>query len=306
MATEVTETPVDRRHLLRGGAVLAGAAGIAALGAVAAPSASAADGAPVVQGADQTESTTTTLRIDAGEAAGDPSNAALALGNNDGPSLALQPLGADWQGDLAEGQIANTVLGPYIGIDDYQGALSTGWLVTNFDLGAVPVAVAVTPQRVADTRTADGRTGILATSPNAFDTQHRLVAGAWMDVAVSAADSDYSIESVFLNLTVTGPLAPGFLKLYTPGTDKPPTSNLNYTTGQNICNGSFVPASVIDTYYAVRIFTSKTTHVVVDLTGVTISDVPGPAGQPNRALAKRARRSRAARRPASSLGKARR
>lgn len=302
MATEVTETPVDRRHLLRGGAVLAGAAGIAALGAVAAPSASATDGAAVLQGRDNEGTATTTIGIGP-EGTGNQTNAALALGNDDGPSLALQPLGADWQGDLEEGQIANTVIGPYIGLDDYNGELSTGWLVTNFDLGAVPVAVAVTPQRVADTRTADGREGILATSPNAFDSQHRLVAGAWMDVAVTNADSDYSVESVFVNLTVTGPLAPGFLKLYVPGTEKPPTSNLNYATGQIICNGSFVPAGVVDTYYAVRIFTSKTTHVVVDLTGLTISDVPGPAGTLNRQATKQVRRSRAARRPMSSVGR---
>jgi len=303
MGSEVTEVALGRRNLLRGGAVLAGAAGVAALGAVAAPKASALDGAPVLQGLDNTATTTTALRID--EPGGGP-DAALELGNDNGPSLQLQALAEDWEGSLDMGEIANTTLGPLIGVNGFDNDLSTGYLATNFDLAAISVAYAITPARVLDTRSAGGRSGIVRTSTGALDGNGRLKAGAWIDVAIDPADENFTLESVFVNLTAVAPLAGGFLSAYVPGV-RPNTSTLNVAAGQILANGAFVGVGVFEEVFAVRVFSSTTTHVLLDLTGVTINDVPGPvAGAAARKSPAQVRRSRVARRSVRVLGRGRR
>jgi len=304
MATEVTETDLNRRNLLRGGAVLAGAAGIAALGAVGAPTASAADGLPVLQGEDQSATDTTALRIDEPGGGEDPT---LALYNADGPSLFLQPLAFDWPGDLQLGEIANTEIGPSIGLEDFEGDLTVGYLATNFDLGALPLAVAITPQRLADTRTVAGREGIVrSSSSSALDSSNRLTAGSWIDIAVAAADGPNTVDSVFVNLTVVDSQRAGYITAYPPG-GRPATSTVNFAKGQIVANGAFIQTGVFETTFVIRVFAHDTTHVVVDLTGVTISEVPGPAGtlQAAKKTAQKRRKARAAKRPLPAFGRRR-
>ena len=100
------DRPLDRRFLIRGGAVLAGAAGVTAIGAAIAPTkADAADGDSVTLGEANDATSTTSIRIDGTDGGAD---AALTLQNANGPSLALQPLDEDWDGPLEVGEIANT------------------------------------------------------------------------------------------------------------------------------------------------------------------------------------------------------
>ena len=304
MATDVTETAVGRRNLLRGGAVLAGAAGVAALGAVSAPRASAADGDPVVQGEENAATSTTSLRIGDPDGGADPT---LALGNNDGPSLQLQALAGDWDGTLELGEIANTTLGPLIGVNDFDNQLATGYLATNFDLASISVAYAITPVRVLDTRTAGGRAGIVRTSTGALDANNRLKAGGWIDVGLTPADQNFTVESAFVNLTAVAPVAAGFLSVYVPGA-RPNTSTLNVMARQTLANGAFVGVDVVEDTFAVRIFSSTTTHVLLDLTGVSLNDVPGPGATPaaRKASSAQVRRARVARRPVRVLARSRR
>jgi hypothetical protein len=45
---------------------------------------------------------------------------------------------------------------------------------------------------------------------------------------------------VLINLTVTGPRAPGYLTAYPCGPTRPPTSNLNFAIGQLISGAAMV------------------------------------------------------------------
>jgi hypothetical protein len=250
----------SRRWLLRSGLLAAGAAGVAA--ATTLP-AQAADGDAVVIGQSNTGDATTTLTI------GDGAEPTLALENGDGPSLYLQPLVADFAPELALGEIANTSLGPILGVDTTVGQATT-FLATGIDLADLPTPYALPkPIRVLDTRTATGRSRIVRTSPNPFDSRFRLVPGAWLDVEIALQEADAEIPAANLNLTVTGSDAAGYASVYPPG-DFPGTSTLNWAARQTIANHAFIATGIVLGRFAVRVRTNAATHVVLDLTGVTI------------------------------------
>ncbi len=300
MTTDQPDQSLGRRHLLRGGAVLAGAAGLTAIASVTAPTASAADGDPVRLADINSASTRTTIQSNN---SGQPT---LGLQNDDGPSLYLQVLPSEWNGDLAVGEIANTQYGPMIGVDygDGDGPQKT-FLTTALDIDSLALPIATAPVRVLDTRSAGGRTGIVRrSSTGALDSSGRLTSGSWIDVAVDAADATYSLEAAFLNLTVTGSLGSGFLTAYPPGV-KPSASTLNYTKGQTIANGCFVQVGVAGGAFVVRLAASATTHVIADLTGATVAFVPGPAAAVAARTANAPRR-RVLRKPLAKLGRSRR
>ncbi len=302
MTTEISETGVNRRYLLRGGAVLAGAAGIAAIGAVKAPSASAADGQFAVVGQPNTEESSMTLRIDG--VAGGP-DAALQLLNANGPSLELEALDSDWDGDLEIGEILNTTTGPLVGLEDFEGEPATGYLATNFDLDMMPITFPVLNERLVDTRSPGLRAGIVQSSTAAFDASGRLKAGAWMDIAVAPTEELFTFGA-FVNLLVVGPLASGYAFAYYPDT-RPLGSSVNFARGETVSNAAFVALGVVGDYFAFRVFTRATTHVVVDLSGLVASSVPGPgSGVGARVAARQGRRAGAARRRIQAVGKSRR
>jgi hypothetical protein len=70
--------------------------------------------------------------------------------------------------------------------------------------------------------------------------------------------------AVVLNVTVTEPTGAGYVTVYPCGTDTPGTSNLNYTPGQTIAN---TVIAKIGTDGKICIYTSTTTHLVIDLNG---------------------------------------
>ena len=123
------EHTVNRRHLLRGGAVLAGAAGATVIGAALVPTAAnAAYGANLVIGSETDAGETATgLTISPGEAP------ALILTNTDGPSLRLTPVGDAFDGGVEVGDIVNTDFGPLIGVD-YGDDTDLDILATGLDL----------------------------------------------------------------------------------------------------------------------------------------------------------------------------
>jgi hypothetical protein len=269
MADDRTARPVDRRLLLRGGAVLAGAAGVSAVGAALAPvKAEAADGQFAVMGTTNTSASPTGLAIEDG---GSATSSALSLVNPIGPTLELTPASSGYNGELRLGQIANTRTGPDIGVDHGQGT-QTSWLATGLDLDQIPISIAVLPQRLVDTRTEAGRGGIRHTSADAFDSSFRLKAGAFLDVGIIAV-TYFGLEAAFVNITATGSDRLGYLTAYPPG-ERPLASMVNYGANQSIANGGFIAAGVATEdpdFYVIRIYATAAVHVVVDLTGASVT-----------------------------------
>ena len=86
----------------------------------------------------------------------------------------------------------------------------------------------VAPCRVVDSRQAGGVPTLPGGSTNVF------AIGGHCGVPVGA-------KAVALNVTVINPLSDGFLTLYPPGTARPPTSAINYRTGQVRANNATIP-----------------------------------------------------------------
>ena len=288
---EDKQPSVRRRSLLRGGAVLAGA-GLAGT-AMAQPAAAAAV-PPVGLGSDNAETTSTGLTVNGTD--GDPAVAALRLNNAAGPSLYLNPLEEAWNGSLNIGEIANTTLGPLIGVQDPTADDAdtgvTSFLATGIDLEFLPTPVAVPQTRLADTRTAAGRTGILRTSANAYRSDFKLHQGAWVDVLVAPTVDGIELSSIFINLTAVASNGTGFLAVYPPGAN-PGTSTLNVVRGQTIANAAFVAVREVDdpatatSYYAIRVYTTAECFLIVDLTGAIIQGAPIGEAAARRAAATR-------------------
>lgn len=120
--------------------------------------------------------------------------------------------------------------------------------------------VSVAPSRLMDTRpdegitTIDGQQARLGLRPAGSTTQ-LLVTGRASVPADAAA--------VVLNVTVTGPTAPGFLTVHPCGEPRPLTSNLNVATGATVAN---LVTAKIGTGGAVCLYTSVPAHLVVDVT----------------------------------------
>ena len=282
---------VARRQLLRGGAVLAGAAGITAVSAaVAAPAAHAADGDPLVLGEANEAESSTSLTI--GGADGD-AEAALGLTNSDGPSLYLNPLPDDWDGELGPGQIANTTAGPLIGV--VQGGNNvTTQLLTEQDVW-LPFILR-TPVRLLDTRTVAGRQRLLPGTILAADG--RLPAGRSLTFGIAPVSPEFGIPAVHLNLTVVGPTANGHAVAY-PGPRRPPTSTINFVKGQTVANGAFIGTSIQTAVIpefgsdpievqVMSVYTTAAAWIVVDGTGAFATGmVPDEPQAGRRARARR-------------------
>lgn len=267
-----TPSETSRRWLLRGGAVAAGAA---VLAAAAPPTALAANGDPATLGEDNDATTTTRIALTGAAAA---TNATVALENADGPTLYLEP-SADWEipPALEMGQIANTILGPVIGVDSFSAGLVTSYLATGVDLDDLPTPLALPkPLRVLDTRTSAGRAGILRSATGALDSTGRLRPRSWIDVEIAVEDGPLDVPAAHVNLLAIGETS-GYASVYPPGAS-PGTSTLNFVARQATANAAFVGTRVVSGRFAVRLYSSALAHLVLDLSGVTIKgNEPTPA-----------------------------
>lgn len=299
-ATHFERTALARRRLFRGGAVLAGSAAVAA---VITPTASAANGDPVRLGASNTAASPTTVQIGGNDTGS--TSAALALENGNGPTLQLQALDESWDEPLEVGQIVNRTTGPVIGVDQGSGPENT-YLALGTDIQQLPVPYAFAPVRLLDTRNAALRENVLRTSSGAFASDYRLKAGHWLDLAILPADDIVSVQAVYANLTATASTAAGYLVGYPPGDRPVPASSLNYAKGQTVANSGFFAVDVTDDHFAFRIYASGTTHVILDVTGYTLSQQPGPLVSTGRRQAARtARRAGSPMKFAKTLGRGR-
>ena len=290
---------LQRRRLLRTGVVMAGvAAGAVAATAGVTGKAEAATGGNLILGAANSADQTTAIAI----TSTDVHKATLGLSHaSSGATLFLDPEPPGWRGDLDLGDIINTEEGPFIGTRIDNRAV-TDYLATGNDLAVQPIFYTVSPVRLLDTRS--NRANVVGrSSTNPFDESFRLKAGEWIDIAVEPADEDYTPEAGFFNITSASSLASGNLTVYPPGA-RPSTSTLNYQKGIAIANGTFVGLAVAGTSFAVRIFTTAATHVILDYTGVSVTQFPGPLAPPSApSTSATRRRSRSSRRMQTKLGR---
>jgi hypothetical protein len=276
---------LDRRLLIRGGAALAGAAGATVIGAALAPTkAHAADGGAVLLGANNEASSPTTVTTGGIAGSGSPT---LVLKNANGPSLALEALPQDTEIPLRVGEIVNTVAGPQIGVNYGDGNLTT-FLATGVDVtNAYPIGA----ERVLDTRSATSRQNdvVDGSSGRRFDSLGRLAGGKFIDVAV-ASTAGLDLAGVFLNVTAFRPTAGGYVEVYTPGPRRALPS-ITFQRQITVTNSVFVApaASASGTYYTVRVYTTRPTHVMIDVVGA-VTGYPVTAGTPSRAPDRRLHR----------------
>jgi hypothetical protein len=157
-------------------------------------------------------------------------------------------------------------------------------------------SLGIPPERLVDTRTAEGRELIVASSSSAFDSKHRLKKYAWIDIAVFPADEDITLLSAFVNVGSRGSTKKGTLGVTQAGEPRPEAWTLHYAKGAEINNSAIVGVTVDDDngVYVVRVYAGSVTHVVLDLTGVSAL-LPLGSGSEARTTARTSGRASAAR-----------
>ncbi|MFM2437695.1 MAG: hypothetical protein RLZ55_506, partial [Actinomycetota bacterium] len=152
-------------------------------------------------------------------------------------------------------------------------ALGQGPATTTAQISPGSALVPMTPVRVADTRQGEPVIWPRTKQPLAAgDTLEVPIAGQYGVPADAAAAS--------LNVTAVQPDGAGHLTVYPCGQPEPPTSTLNYTTGQIVPNAAL---TAIGRGGRVCVTTSTTTNVIVDLNGWVPINAGFTAQTPERA-----------------------
>lgn len=258
---------VDRRSLLRrAGVVAAGVAGAAMLPSLTPEQASAADNGNLLIGTANAASSTTSLSSTGG-------GPTLMVESPDGTVAPLQlvdqpyPLsGAD--NTIAAGDLVSRDGVLYFG----QGDGYTGTVLTDL---MMPLTLGIDPVRQLDTRSSNGRLNLRSTSftsaAGSLDSKGRLKAGS--TVYLLLGDYAYSPTAVFGNLTCYLPTAAGRVTIYPGETERPATATINFPSGGAPQNAFAVGATNTSNGATPRptltIYTTVTTHLIVDVTALT-------------------------------------
>jgi hypothetical protein len=272
---------VGRRALLtRGGVVVAGAVGAGVAGVAAAAPARAATGDPVVQGQSNnvgTNQPATEITVDNDPATPTPTAVLTNTGVNSttgeaSPSLRLTPAissaplfpaSATVGGDLVatnDGNLWFTHAIPNVG--PIAAPVHTDANSNSF----VPLAA---PKRMLDTRSTSGRANVLDPSGK-FDSTGRLLGGKTIHINLSSLV--FFGDAVTSTLSAITPTATGIMILWSGGVARPTAVSLNFVAGQSI-SGLTVSALAAFSQTAtdtIAIFTTKTTHVLLDVAGFTV------------------------------------
>jgi hypothetical protein len=165
------------------------------------------------------------------------------------PNLVIVPVSATGQVTLYNGSGGTVQL-----VADVAGYFRDG--STTFGGSFTPV----TPARVLDTRNG---TGAAAGKVAAAGTVNLQATGA-------GGVPSTGVSAVVLNVTVTGPVAAGYLTAYPQGTSRPVVSNLNFLPGQTVPNLVLVPVGPTG---KVALFNGSNgaTHVIADVAGYITS-----------------------------------
>jgi hypothetical protein len=144
--------------------------------------------------------------------------------------------------------------------------------------GAQGTFTPLAPTRILDTRDNTGLSGPFGPS----QVRDLTVAGAKGVVPASGVDS------VAMNVTVTGPTAGGWLTLFPAGNSLPTASNLNFTSGQTVANlvvvklGTGGAVSIANTRLpSGPVSGAGSVHVIADVVGWYSDGSTSPAGRYN-------------------------
>jgi hypothetical protein len=261
LENETPEEDHDRRELLRRGALLAaGALGAGAAGAAMAPQAAFAgvDG-DVVLGANNPAMAQTTISFNA--AASSP----LKLSNTQGAALTLAKTAVEAGASTPAGSLLSSDADNdgYLDLQYAHGAggwgsvMTTSWETTLFT---------ITPFRVLDTRSSNGRRNIVSGSSN-LDGAGRLKAGTSIIVKL---DEIFDVANAwFGNLTAVAPIGAGYAVVYPEG-NTVSTSTVNFAANWTIANSFVCGCGFEDPNGSrdaptVRIKAAQTTHLLLDI-----------------------------------------
>lgn len=130
------------------------------------------------------------------------------------------------------------------------------------------------PERLLDTRSAEGLKAIVASSEGALDSKNRLRGGAWIDVAIGTTEGSEEVDvvAVFVNLKSVASTKGGSLVVSQPSDDKPTGTTVTYRKNETTTNSAFVGLGTTGDYFTVRIWATSTSHVTLDLTGAELFD----------------------------------
>lgn len=269
----------SRRALLtRGGVVAAGVVGAGVAGAAVAGRANAAVGDAVLQGnVNNVGTNVAATEIAAANAPTTPTPTVI-LTNTGGntttgeasPQLRLTPAAAGLDvpatatvgGDLVAtntGDLWFSHDGPSY------GGLFPALVHTEANSNVfVPFAA---PVRILDTRSSTLRASILDPTGN-LDSSGRLLGGHTIHINLSSLV--FFADSMTANLSVIGPLAGGYVTLWSGAVVKPNASSISFGKGQAISNLTVSGIAFSNTgVSSIAIFAVQTTHVILDVTGVT-------------------------------------
>ena len=127
----------------------------------------------------------------------------------------------------------------------------------------------ITPLRVLDSRVGTGLSG----------TFNANSARTWQVGGVGAIPAD--AVAVTGNVTVTQQTAGGYVAVTPTATNTPPSSTINFPTGDNRANNLTVPLSATGKLSAVyKAASGKKTHVLFDVTGYFLADDSGATFTP--------------------------
>ncbi|GIF69883.1 hypothetical protein Ais01nite_79180 [Asanoa ishikariensis] len=251
MSKETPDSSLGRRRLLRrAGTVAAGVVGAGAVSAAVAAPAQAAPGDPVVQGENNNGNTADPL---------------VTLNNPGGPALNLAPSG-EIAPDAPVGSLRVDGAGNIwtLAVPGLPEMVHTSFTATQL--------VPILPERVLNTRTAEGRANVINQAGN-FDSAGRLLSGKTIHVYVG--DLAFNAVALHGNLTVTAALGDGYLTLWPGGAPRPATSVINYaaSTKLNALANHVVSGIGVngDTPDVISIFNSgNAAHVLLDISAFTI------------------------------------
>ena len=88
---------------------------------------------------------------------------------------------------------------------------------------------------------------------------------------------DADLGAVAVNLTVASPTAAGYLTAYADGTDRPNTSNVNYTKGQTVANLTMIPVGA-DGKIKITNSSSGSVQLVADISGYYLAGTSSAGG----------------------------
>ncbi len=137
---------------------------------------------------------------------------------------------------------------------------------------------AITPCRLVDTRKAGGM--VTNTAPRSFDAGN---AGSLAGQGGNPAGCGIPAAAVAIqaNVVAVGSAGSGFLKVYPAGAPAPAASFLNFRDGKAVANGGAITVGGISAVKRFTVLTSRTSHVVVDVSGYFIKPLwalVGPTG----------------------------